>query len=119
MLTAEQRRLLNLLSPCNAEPPPDPAERTAWLECFLPEIEAKAEAELPDSATNHEIDKHVVSAVTVRWRYYLHRTGRDFRADRRPSPYETLLAADIARRAEEMDRQPPPPLPGWVALKRF
>jgi hypothetical protein len=93
-------------------------ERTLWLETYLPEIEAKAEADLPDSATNREIDKLVVSAVVLRWRYYLRRTPRDFSPARRQSTAEAEIEREIAGRLAALTERPSPQLPSWVTVHR-
>jgi hypothetical protein len=117
-LDGSQLRLLNLMQDCRAEPPPDREEKIAWLETFLPEIQARSEADLPDSATNRDIDKLVVAAVFVRWRFYLRRTGRDFSPAIRPSPREIAARRDIEERAAAIANQPAPSLPAWIQVRR-
>jgi hypothetical protein len=87
--------LVNLLGPCGADPPPEPDEKAAWLEVYLPEIEASADAELPDDPTGQQRGKRVKSIAMARWRAYLTKTPRQLRG--------AAAAADLERRKREWD----------------
>lgn len=77
--------LANLLGAYGTDPPPAADERREWLSRFWPEVEAAAEAELPDGATDRQRAASQKRIALARWRTYLggDRPLRDFDARQR------------------------------------
>lgn len=93
----------NLLRADLGDPPAEPDEIDAWLDALLPEIEASADAELPDEATKKQRGSLVAKIALARWRTYL-RGEREYRGAAERARVRAKMAALEAEHAEGYQR---------------
>lgn len=95
-------RLLTALPGC--DPPPEQDEREAWIETYADEVEAAADAELPESASAKQRSAKVVSITRARWRVYL-AGPRRFRGIAHRLERDRIKAEWAAQHGEAHDRE--------------